>query len=85
MGMEILLYVAGFAGLLLVLRFLGKSLRFLLRVGISTLLGGALLTVLNTFGTAWHIGIAVNPLTAFLAGILGLPGVAALLFIQLWL
>jgi len=84
-GTEILIYIAGFTGLLFLLRFFGKSLRFILRVGVSTLLGGVLLTVLNTFGAAWGIGIAVNPFTAFLAGVLGLPGVATLVFIRLWL
>ncbi len=85
LGVEVLVYMAGFLLLLLLLRLLSKPLRFILRICISTLLGGAGLLLLNTFGGALGVSLAINPVTALIAGALGLPGIAALLFIKLWL
>lgn len=85
MGMEILFYAVGFGWLLLLLRFFRKPLRFILRIVLNSIFGGLALMLLNTFGGAWGLSLAVNPITALLAGILGLPGIAALLFIKLWL
>jgi len=85
LSVEVLIYMAGFLLLLLLLRLLRKPFRFILRILISTLLGGTGLLLLNTFGGALGISLAVNPVTALIAGVLGLPGIAALLFIKLWL
>ncbi len=85
MGMEILFYAIGFGWLLLLLRFFRKPLRLIFRLVLSSILGGIMLMLLNTFGGAWGISLAVNPVTALVAGVLGLPGIAALLFIKLWL
>jgi len=85
LSVEVLIYMAGFLLLLLLLRLLRKPFRFILRILISTLLGGTGLLLLNPFGGALGISLAVNPVTALIAGVLGLPGIAALLFIKLWL
>ncbi len=84
-GTEVLIYMVGFAFLMLLLKVFRKPFRFVLRLLISSALGGLMLMVLNTFGGTWGISLAVNPVTALIAGLLGLPGVAALLFIKLWL
>jgi len=83
-GIEILFYGIGFLWLLLLLRFLQKPIRLILRLFFSTMLGGMLLLLLNTLAIA-PLQLAVNPATALITGILGLPGVAAMLFIKLWL
>ncbi len=85
MGMEVLLYIAGFGILLLFLRLFAKPLRFVLRVGVNTVLGGILLMLLNSFGSTFGLQLAVNPFTALVAGMLGLPGIFALLLSKLWL
>lgn len=85
MGTEILFYVVGFLWLLLLLRFLRKPIRFIFRLCLNTFFGGVLLLLLNSFGTAAGLHLAVNPATALVTGILGLPGIAAMLFIKLWL
>ncbi len=84
-GMDVLFYMVGFGVLLLFLRFFHKPLRIVLRLVISTLTGGLLLMLLNSLGGTVGISVAVNPVTALIAGALGLPGIAALLFIKLWL
>lgn len=82
---EFLLYLLGAVGIWVLLRFFGKPIRFLLRMVISSVFGGILLLLLNTFGASCGIYLAVNPVTAFLGGVLGVPGVLAMLFIKLWL
>ena len=84
-GNEVFVYMAGAICLLFLLRFIRKPFKLLFRLLISVSLGGLLLVLLNTFGVPWGLHLAVNPVTAFLSGFLGVPGVAALLFIRLWL
>ncbi len=76
---EVLLYFAGFFLVLLFLRLFRKPLVFILRVLFSIAVGGILLLLINTFGTSIGLHLAVNPVTALLAGTLGLPGVIVLL------
>ncbi|MBQ7037199.1 MAG: pro-sigmaK processing inhibitor BofA family protein [Clostridia bacterium] len=82
---EILLYLGGALGVWLALRFFRKPLWLIFRILLSSLFGGILLMLLNTFGTSVGVCLAVNPVTALLSGILGVPGVLAMLFIKLWL
>jgi len=78
----ILTYAAGALLVLLALKIFVKPIKWLIRLLFNTLLGGAALLLINTFGGAWGLHVAVNPLTAFLTGLLGLPGVVLLLIIQ---
>jgi inhibitor of the pro-sigma K processing machinery len=39
----------------------------------------------NWIGGYFHYHLPLNPVTALVAGFLGLPGVAALITMQLWL
>ncbi len=79
------IYMASFLLLLLFLRIFRGPLRLVLRLAVSSLLGGIGLLLLNTFGAAAGIGIAVNPFTAIVAGLLGVPGVAVLFALQIML
>lgn len=60
--------------LFLVGQALWGPLRFLLRVGLRFLLGGAALFLFNLCAGAWGWTFAVNPLSALAVGALGLPG-----------
>ena len=44
----------------------------------STLLGGALLWIANTLGSRLGFSVAINPVTAFISGTLGVPGIVLL-------
>jgi len=66
----LLLYITGYLLLLpfkTVLKLLGNAL-----------IGAAALALLNVFGAAIDLYIPLNPLTAIVAGYLGLPGVLLL-------
>ncbi len=83
--LEVLFYIALFVALIFFLRIFRKPLWFLCRILFRMLFGGALLCLGNTVGTVWGWQLAVNPVTAFLAGTLGLPGVGALSLLTLWI
>jgi len=51
---------------------------------IKILIGALLLFFLNAFGSNFGIHVPINFITATISGFLGIPGVAALTAIQLW-
>ena len=79
----IIAYVAG----VLVLYVLGKMLMIPLRsifnLIVNAVIGGGVLLVINFIGSFWGFGVGVNPITALVVGLLGVPG--ALLVIALGL
>ena len=72
-----LLYLTGW--LLLV------PMRVFWRLLAGSLLGGFTLWVAGQFGFLFGYSIAVNPLTALVAGLLGLPGTALVIALSLLL
>lgn len=48
----------------------------------NTIIGGILLYILNVFGSFVGIGIALNPVTAIVAGLLGIPGIILMLLLK---
>ncbi len=78
---ETLIYMASFLLLLLLLRVLRKPLRLIFRLALSSILGGGALLLLNSLG----LSLGLNPITALVAGILGLPGIGVLAFFKFFL
>lgn len=81
-GLEVGIFVAYAAGLFLIY-ILGKllivPLKWAGRLIISSIIGGALIVIVNLVGGSRGIFIPLNPLTALIIGILGLPGAIVLL------
>lgn len=82
MGMEVGVFLAYASGMLLVY-VMGKCLLVPLKwilccIG-SSLLGGAVIWVLNLVGSIWGIFIPLNVITALFTGVLGVPGLLLLL------
>ena len=46
------------------------------------IIGGILLLIFNLIGGIFGLAVVINPLTAIIAGVLGIPGVILLLIIQ---
>lgn len=67
-------------GMLLVL-----PIKIIIKFIINGLIGAVLLFILNIFGSLIGITVAINPITALIAGFLGIPGVLLLLFLQYFL
>ena len=79
----ILAYVFGlvllyFAGWLLLVPF-----KVIVKLIINALIGGVVLLLINLFGGGIGLQIGINPVTALVAGILGVPGVILMIILQL--
>ena len=61
-----------------------KPLKYIARFLINSF-GGILLAMgINAIGAYWGIHIGINPFTALIIGILGIPGVIAVLIAQIF-
>ncbi len=55
-----------------------QPLRLLLRGAVHLLAGGSLIVIYNLIGAAWNLSIGLNPLSALIVGVMGLPGLLML-------
>ncbi|MGM0904836.1 pro-sigmaK processing inhibitor BofA family protein [Mesobacillus maritimus] len=86
--MDPIVIISLFAGLILIMFFIGapiKPLRFVGQGVIKILIGALFLFFLNEFGTSLGIYVPINLVTASVSGILGIPGVLALVAIENWI
>lgn len=88
MGLGIDFQVVLFFALGLVLLYftgwlLLAPLKFILKLIISGLLGGLTLLIINLIGGIFSVNIAINPLSALIAGYFGLPGIILLFLLKL--
>ncbi|MFC4768511.1 pro-sigmaK processing inhibitor BofA family protein [Effusibacillus consociatus] len=84
------LQIAGLAlGGLVAIYLLSQVVRepggIVIGIGKALLFGVIGLFLLNLAGQYIQLHIPINPLTALLVGLLGVPGLAALIVIQLWI
>ncbi len=70
----ILLYILGY--ILLV------PIKVVIKLIYNGIIGGIMLFLLNLVGGFFSFGIAINPITALVAGLLGIPGVIMMFIIQ---
>ena len=64
------------------LRLCVAEVRWILKVGINSLSGFACLWLLNLISGFTGIFFPINPITAVIAGFLGLPGIGVLAVVQ---
>ncbi len=86
MAMEwmIALVVIGFLVVVAASKSVTRPIRWIGFLALQFVIGGVMLFFVNLVGELAHFHIPINPVTALLAGLLRLPGVAALLVIKLW-
>jgi inhibitor of the pro-sigma K processing machinery len=85
---EPVVFVAVVGGLILLLLIIGapiKPIRFLGQGVIKIIIGAVFLFFLNTLGNQAGIHVPINLATSAVAGLLGIPGVAALAAIGYWI
>lgn len=78
----LLAYLFGIIILYIVVKVLIIPFKYLGKLIINAILGGAALWILNIFGGALGIQIGINIVTALVVGLLGIPGVILLLVLQ---
>ncbi len=71
---SIAIYLVGLFLLYLCCWIFLKPLKWILRFGITWLLGGVGIWILNAIGVAFGWHLALNPFTAMIGGVLGIPG-----------
>ncbi|MCF6462372.1 pro-sigmaK processing inhibitor BofA family protein [Clostridium sp. Cult1] len=79
---SILAFVFGLFLLYIIGILLVIPIKMIIKLIVNGVLGGILLLIVNLIGGFIGISIAINPLTAIIAGILGIPGIILLLIIQ---
>lgn len=71
---------------LLFLYLLGKifvaPVKIIARLIVNAIIGGLLLWVIDYFGAYLGLRIPINPVTALIAGVLGVPGIVLLVVLQ---
>ncbi|MBP3039976.1 pro-sigmaK processing inhibitor BofA family protein [Bacillaceae bacterium Marseille-Q3522] len=75
-------------GVIVILLFFGVSLKpfkWLGRAAIKLAIGALLLFFLNVLGGQYQIHVPINLVTSSISGFLGIPGLCALVAIQLWI
>lgn len=84
MGTELSVFLT-FGGALILIFLLGKALlvplKVLLRLLVNSILGGALIIIINYIGAHFGIMIPINAVNAVTVGVLGIPGVVMLLLL----
>ncbi|AIE58552.1 pro-sigmaK processing inhibitor BofA family protein [Bacillus methanolicus] len=86
--MEPIVVISVLGALLILLLFAGapvKPVRFVGQIFIKVLIGALLLFFLNAFGNHFGIYVPINLATSVVSGILGIPGLCALVVIQTWI
>jgi inhibitor of the pro-sigma K processing machinery len=77
--------LGGLIFLLLIIGAPAKPLRFIGQGAVKILIGAIFLFFLNAFGTSLGVYVPINIATAAVSGLLGIPGVFALVAIQTWI
>lgn len=86
--MDPVVVISILGGLIFLLLVIGapiKPLRFVGQGAVKILIGAIFLFFLNAFGTSFGVYVPINIATAAVSGLLGIPGVVALVAIQTWI
>lgn len=86
--MDPIVVISILGGLIFLLLIIGaptKPLRFIGQSAVKVLIGAIFLFFLNAFGTSFGIYVPINLATAAVSGLLGIPGVFALVAVQMWI
>jgi inhibitor of the pro-sigma K processing machinery len=86
--MEPVIVISIIGALILLLLFLGtpiKPVRFVGQGIIKILIGALLLFFLNAIGNQYGLHVPINLVTSAVSGLLGIPGLFALVVIQMWI
>lgn len=85
--MEPMMILFLLVGLIVVFLLIGAPLKPIKYIGqgcIKLLIGALLLFFLNAFGNQFGVHIPINFITSAVSGFLGIPGVLALVVIDMW-
>ena len=79
---SILTYIGGLILVILIAKIFAKPLKIILKLCLNSLVGCMIMIIINSFSQYHHICLGINPVTAAVCGILGLPGIILLILLQ---
>lgn len=74
----ILLYIVGYG----LYKVFSKPLKWIGILLFNGLIGGVILLVINLLGKLIDFSIAINPMTALIVGLLGIPGIILIILVR---
>ncbi len=74
----ILLYIVGYG----LYKVFSKPLKWIGILLFNGIIGGLVLLLINLVGNFFKFSIAINPITALVAGFLGIPGIILIILIR---
>lgn len=80
--MSIIAYVIGLVLLYVCCWIFIRPLKWLFKLMLSSVIGGLILAAINFFGGFVGVHIIINPLSALITGLLGIPGVVLIVLLQ---
>ncbi len=80
--MTIILYLIGFIVIFLLCRIFIKPIKWALRLILSCVMGTIAMILANKLLFSFGINFSVNPLTAMISGVLGVPGMIMTLILS---
>lgn len=81
----IIAYAFGIILIYLVGRMLTMPIRLVFKLIYNGIVGGIMLWIVNYIGAYFSFTIGINPITALIAGFLGIPGVILLILFKLFI
>ena len=77
-------YILGIMIVFVLARISLKPIKFIIKILMNSVAGGAVLLLINTLGKFAGIHIGINAITAVAVGLFGLPAVILMLLLQLF-
>lgn len=81
----IIAYAFGIILIYLIGRMLTMPIRLVFKLIYNGIVGGIMLWIVNFVGAYFNFAIGINPITALVAGFLGIPGVILLILFKLFI
>ncbi|MBP2637263.1 MAG: pro-sigmaK processing inhibitor BofA [Firmicutes bacterium] len=81
----IIAYAFGIILIYLIGRMLTMPIRLVFKLIYNGIVGGIMLWIVNFVGAYFNFTIGINPITALVAGFLGIPGVVLLILFKLFI
>jgi len=84
---DVSVVIAFFFGIILIYligRLFLMPIKLIIRLIYNAIIGGIMLWIVNFIGAYFSFTIAINPVTALVAGILGIPGVILLILFKIF-
>ncbi len=81
-GASAIAYALGLVIIFILCRIFAKPLRWVMKIILNGIIGGLILAAVNFVGGFAGVSVIINPFSALLAGLLGVPGVILVVLLQ---